>query len=242
MSAETNTSQTDSPGGVSHFATLTANSALLLHEHLFAFWERNERNKLPMRTIQSAVAAALGTAAIAATLTMAGASSASAEAPKTDTPAQAQASCWLDITTGQSLCVPDGVDLVSRVEATTGKVIALPDDTVVGGVRISSGQASASLLSTASASSAHVVSALYDDINYGGGTYLMTADAVGCDWGIASLVGAGWNDRASSFKSYGGCLTAVYKNTNYGGTRLGFSTNKASFGTMNDAASSWATE
>jgi len=195
-----------------------------------------------MRTIQSAIAAALGTAAIAATLTMAGATSASAAAPKAEPAAVPQASCWLDITTGQSLCVPDGVDLVSAVEATTGTIISLPDDTVVGGVRVSAGQASASLLSTQSAAASHVVSELFDDINYGGGTYLMTASSAGCDWGIASLVGAGWNDRASSFKSFDGCLTAIYKNTNYGGTRLGFSTNKASFGTMNDAASSWATE
>jgi hypothetical protein len=199
-----------------------------------------------MRTIQSAVAAALAASAIAATLTLAGASAASAITPQpvvTATgAATSQASCWLDITTGQSLCVPDGVNLVSRVEATTGKVISVPTGTVIGGVAISSGLASASLLSTASSTASHVVSALYDNINYGGGTYLMTADAAGCDWGIASLVGAGWNDRASSFKSYGGCLTAIYQNTNYGGTRLGFATNKASFGSMNDAASSWATE
>ena len=202
-----------------------------------------------MRTIQSAVAATLGASAIAATLTLAGATGASAATPDGSTAkapaAVSQASCWLDITTGQSLCVPDGVSLISRVEATTGKVISVPAGTVVGGVAVSSGVASASLLATASPQSAlasHVVSALYDDINYGGGTYLMTADAAGCDWGIASLVGAGWNDRASSFKSYGGCLTAIYQNTNYGGTRLGFATNKASFGSMNDAASSWATE
>ncbi|HEY4267994.1 MAG TPA: peptidase inhibitor family I36 protein [Galbitalea sp.] len=199
-----------------------------------------------MRTIQSAIAATVGASAIALTLTLAGASCASATTPNPTaaaTPAAtAEASCWLDITTGQSLCVPDGVSLVATVEATTGIVITVPAGTVVGGVAVSKGLASASLLTTASAQTSHVVSALYDDINYGGGTYLMTASAAGCNWGIASLVGAGWNDRASSFKSYSGCTTAIYQNTNYGGTRLGFATNKASFGSMNDAASSWKTQ
>ena len=73
----------------------------------FAFWERKERKKSPMRTIQSAVAATLGASAIAATLTLAGATGASAATPDTiaaKAPAAvSQASCWLDITTGQSL-------------------------------------------------------------------------------------------------------------------------------------------
>jgi hypothetical protein len=195
-----------------------------------------------MRTIQSGIAAALGTAAIVATLTLAGGSVANAASTTSTSNDQSKASCWMDITTGQSLCVPNGVDLISTVEADTGLTIVIPSGLVVGNIKMAKGVSSASLLSTNTTATSKVVSALYNDINYGGSTYLMTADGAGCDWGISNLGNFGWNDRASSFKSYSGCLTAVYKDINFGGTQLGFSANKATFGSMNDAASSWATE
>jgi hypothetical protein len=171
-----------------------------------------------------------------------GASAASASTTDPTSDDQAQASCWMDATTGQSLCVPDGVDLVAAVEADTGVVIDIPEGTVVGGVETSSAQAKLGLLSINAATTTKIVSAIYDDINYGGGTYVMTASGAGCDWGISNLGNFGWNDRASSFKSYSGCKTALYKNINFGSTKIGFATNEASFGSMNDQGSSWATE
>jgi hypothetical protein len=195
---------------------------------------------ITMRTIKSGVAAALGTAALVATFTLTGgtvANAASATPTPTDTASQ---SCWLDADSGQSLCVPLGVNLISTVESVTGETIDVPVGTTVGNFKTTSAQASASSLKVNAASSLEALSALYDDINYGGGTYLMTGDD--CGGGIANIGNFGWNDRASSFQSFSGCLTAVYKDINYGSTRLGYSTNKASFGTMNDAASSWRTE
>ncbi len=194
-----------------------------------------------MRTIQSGIAAALGTAAIVATLTLTGGAAANATTTDATSSDGAQASCWADLDTGQSLCVPDGVSLISAVEAATGQNISIPAGTVIGGVKVSSGLASAALLKTNAAAASHIVSAIYDDVSYGGGTFVMTAGS-GCDWGITSLGDFGWNDRASSFKSYDGCETALYKNTNFGGTKVGYSTNKSSLGSMNDAASSWETE
>jgi hypothetical protein len=200
--------------------------------------ELNER--IFMRTIYTAVAAAMGTAALVATLTLAGGSAANASTPApAPAPAPAQTSCWLDVDNGESLCVPAGVNLISTVESETGYTIDVPAGTSIGGDTVNKAQVSASLLST-NTTALVALSALYDDINYGGGTYFMTGST--CGGSISNTGNAGWNDRASSFKSFHGCLTAIYQNINYGGTRLGYYSYKSSFGTMNDQASSWRTE
>jgi len=200
--------------------------------------ELNER--IFMRTIYTGVAAALGTAALVATFTLAGGSAANASTPAPAPSTPSQTSCWVNADNGQSLCVPAGVNLISTVESETGYTIDIPAGTPVGGLKVNGAQASASLLSTNATATVKALSVLYDDINYGGGTLVMTGTACG---GANSNIGnVGWNDRASSFKSFNGCLTAIYQNINYGGTRLGYYTNQSSFGSMNDQASSWRTE
>jgi hypothetical protein len=192
-----------------------------------------------MQTTKSGVVATLGTATIVATLTLAGGTPASAAPVGSITNSQAKASCWADLSTGQSLCVPDGVDLIATVEADTGLTISMPAGLTIGGVKTSSGVASASLLTARSTSTTHLVSALYQDIHYGGSSFIMTSNSPGCKWGYPSLRAFGWNDRASSFRSFGGCVTALYKNDNFKGRRIGFSSHRSSLGSMNDAASSW---
>ncbi|MDQ1543305.1 MAG: hypothetical protein QOK08_943, partial [Actinomycetota bacterium] len=125
-------------------------------------------------------------------------------------------------------------------ESETGYTIDIPAGTPVGGVKVNTAQASASLLSTNTTTTVKVLSALYDDINYGGGTYVMTGAA--CGGSISYTGNVGWNDRASSFKSFNGCSTAIYQNINFGGTRFGYYSYATSFGSMNDQASSWRTE
>lgn len=50
---------------------------------------------------------------------------------------------------------------------------------------------------------------------------------------------SGWNDRVSSFKSYGLCATRIWENTNFGGASYGFTVNSTYVGdAMNDRASS----
>jgi hypothetical protein len=110
----------------------------------------------------------------------------------------------------------------------------------VSGNAVTKAQALSSTFSINAAQTVIATSIIYDDINYGGGSLVMTASS--CTAGIPTLVTDGWNDRASSFKSYNGCLTALYQNINYGGTREGFSSSKASFGSQNDQGSSWKTE
>ena len=79
------------------------------------------------------------------------------------------------------------------------------------------------------------------DINYGGGTLVLTAPSSGCSWSVSNLDTYGWNDRASSFKSFAGCTTALWQDINFGGSHIGYSTNVSAFGSFNDQASSWRT-
>jgi hypothetical protein len=197
-----------------------------------------------MHATKTGVGAALGTIALVATLTLAGGGAAQA---KTVTPnsGESAASCWIDASTMQSLCVSAGTNLLAAVSTEAGVDVSVPVGTPIGGVKTKTIASTTALVRRGlvhTAASAELISAIYDDINYGGGTYLLTSPGGNCDSGLPSLVPYGWNDRVSSFKSYDGCITALFRNTNYGGTRVGYSTNKSSLGSFNDQASSWATE
>jgi hypothetical protein len=148
----------------------------------------------------------------------------------------------VDAQTQESLCVAAGQDLIAAVQREAGVTISIPAGNTVGGETITAGRAASALLVPASAQTATVVSAIYDDVNYGGGTLLMTATSSGCGWYIANLGSFGWNDRASSFKSFAGCVTELWQNINFTGTHVGYATNEASFPSFNDQASSWRTD
>jgi hypothetical protein len=148
----------------------------------------------------------------------------------------------MDVSTQQSLCVPSGDDLIAAVQDEAGITLSVPIGTSIGGVQETAGRAAALALSPASATVDTVVSAIYDDINYGGGVFYLSTPGSGCAWSLSNLVTYGWNDRASSFRSYNGCKTALYQNINFGGTHIGYAGSEASFGSFNDQASSWKTE
>ena len=83
---------------------------------------------------------------------------------------------------------------------------------------------------------------LYDDVNYGGGSFVFTGVSTGCAsyaYGAPALSTYGWNDRASSYRSFAGCKSAVFEHENYTGAQYGYSVNATGFGVMNDKASSW---
>ncbi|MDM4762179.1 hypothetical protein QT381_04060 [Galbitalea sp. SE-J8] len=133
-------------------------------------------------------------------------------------------SCWVSVDTGQSLCVDAGEDLVGAVEE--------------DGVDLDFGD------TAGRGTNAEVVlSALYDDTGYGGATFIMSVSGGNCSttaYGYTSLSPYGWDNRAESFRSYNGCVTAVFSNTNYGGTQYGYYTSSSNLGTgMNNQASSW---
>ncbi len=176
-----------------------------------------------------------------AAFTVTGASAAIASPPDPTTSNPDTQSCWVNASTQQSLCVPTGADLIAAVQDEAGITIKVPAGTDVAGVTVTTGRLQASLFSPASANVATIVSAIYDDVNYGGGTLYLTATSPGCTWTLANLGSYGWNDRASSFKSFTGCNTALYQNINFGGTHVGYAVNDPSFGSFNDQASSWRT-
>jgi hypothetical protein len=203
--------------------------------------EMNRKNEL-MSVSKRALFSTIAAVGLAVSFTVVGGAAADAAPSVATTASTSNDSCWLDITSGQSLCVAPGVDLVAAVASSTGINISVPTGTPVNNAKTTSAHASISALSTSAASTSTVVSAIYDDINYGGTTFFMTVSGTGCGWTVNSLTSYSWNDRASSFKSFNGCTTALFKNINLGGTKIGYSTSKASLGTMNDAASSWSTD
>ncbi|MDQ1548180.1 MAG: hypothetical protein QOH69_3084 [Actinomycetota bacterium] len=195
-----------------------------------------------MNRKQSILAATLGTVALVAAMTVTGGAAANASPPDPTSTDPSTQSCWLDVSTQQSLCVPTGEDLIAAVQNEAGVTLVVPTGTSVSGETVTEGRNAAALFSSASTLSATVVSGIYDDINYGGGSFFLTTGGTGCNWTLTNLGTYGWNDRASSFKSFAGCKTALWQNINFGGTHIGYTTNLASFGSFNDQASSWHTQ
>jgi hypothetical protein len=150
--------------------------------------------------------------------------------------------CWADLGTGLSLCVAQGVDLVAAVADEYGVYLTVP----AGAIPDSAGSAGPTQLfesrsADARATTAAVISVIYDNASYGGASYSLSS-AGGCGYGYASLVPLGWNDRASSYRSFAGCSTALFANTNYTGTSTGYAANAASLGGMNNQGSSWSVQ
>ena len=146
--------------------------------------------------------------------------------------------CWVDVSTKDSLCVDTGTDLIAAVVREKGIQLVVPDGTPIGGVPA---KASAATGLTRSIQASTVTGILYDDVNYGGGSFVASSSGTcpAASYGYASLSAYGWNDRASSFRSYAGCTSAVFANDNYGGASYGYYANASSLGSLNDQASSW---
>ncbi len=69
-----------------------------------------------MNRKQSILIATLGTVTLAAAFTVTGAGAAGATEPNPSGTDPSTQSCWLDVTTQQSLCVPTGTDLITAVQ------------------------------------------------------------------------------------------------------------------------------
>ncbi len=195
-----------------------------------------------MNRKQSILTSTLGTVALVAAFAVIGGAPANASPPDPSSSDPSSQSCWLDVATQQSLCVAAGEDLIAAVQNEAGVTLVVPTGTSVGGVTVTDGRNAALAFAPASTQVDTVVSGIYDDINYGGGSLFLSTPGSGCSWSLSNLGSVGWNDRASSFKSFSGCHTALYQNINFGGTHIGYSTNLASFGSFNDQASSWRTQ
>ena len=155
---------------------------------------------------------------------------------------QAAPACWGDVTTGRSLCVDAGTDLIPAVAAEYGVQLIVPSNAIIGGRPV--GDVASTSLAPDTALTSTVVSIVYADTGYGGASYVLSESTTtaGCSTGWAfgfTSMPSGWNDRVSSFRSYAGCSTAIFENTNYGGLQYGYYTSASSVGGMNDRASSW---
>lgn len=152
-------------------------------------------------------------------------------------------SCWVDGVTQESLCVEPGVDLVAAVLREKGVRIAAPEGTPIGGTAFRAADYDAAAARTdVTVQAAYVVSIVYDNISYGGGSTVITGVSSGCSsysYGYVSLGAIGWSGRVSSFRSFLNCRTAVFDYEYYGGSMYGYVGNASSLGSMNDRADSW---
>lgn len=186
-------------------------------------------------------------AAIAVTMGLAGVGTAPAAALDSAEAGNATESCWTDVSLNQSLCVPAESDLFAKVLEEKGVRIINTEPVVIGGELIPASAESHGALSSREAAplAATVRAILYDDINYGGGSHVVTASG-GCVAGapelvIYSLHGLGWGDRASSFRTYAGCVGRMYSETGGGGATYGFTSTAPQLYALNDQGSSFGT-
>lgn len=145
--------------------------------------------------------------------------------------------------THYSACFATEAEVLSDVEAVTGQELVYPSgdrSNVVAHRSSGSRQAASSVDSTAA--TAYVLATIYDDQNYGGGSYTFTdTHSTTCDsysYTFNTMPG-GWDDRVSSFKAYGSCKMRLSENANQGGRSVGPVASKTYVGdTLNDKASS----
>ncbi len=184
------------------------------------------------------IAAAITALASAAALTLTGPGAAVAAPPVRD----AANSCWVDGITQESLCVDAGVDLVAEVLRQKGVKISAPEGTKIGGKPFRAAEYDVAARSSVSVQAAYVVSIVYEHINYGGGSTVITGVSSGCSYysyGYPRLSAIGWSGRVSSFRSFLNCRTAVFDYENYAGPGYGYVANASQLGSMNDRADSW---
>lgn len=149
--------------------------------------------------------------------------------------AEADQHCWYDLETGLSGCHDTYAKVLDDLSAAGEVAVA----TSYGSDGALVGTASGGVVALASVA----LGTVYEDLNYGGSSYTFTASS-GCDsnadvdWQLSSMP-SGWNDRVSSFKSFGQCATRIWADTGYSGSSYGFVANSTYVGsTMNDQASS----
>lgn len=150
-------------------------------------------------------------------------------------------SCWVSATTGESLCVEEGMDLIAEVAQEKGVQLIVPDGELVGDIKTDSARTARAAAVTSLAEA--VVSIIYDDQYFGGGSLVMSVSSGSCGAGYtysyADLGPFGWYGRVSSFKSFAGCRTAIFSSTYFAGASYGYYVEANGVGPMNDQARSW---
>ncbi|QBE49134.1 hypothetical protein [Leucobacter triazinivorans] len=192
-----------------------------------------------------AIGAALALSSVTPTLAVVGDSDEEIEASRRVDKAmpipEAGESCWYDISLDEGLCVPTGEDLIAAVAEETGARIMIPDGEWIGGRAADADKSTAGLVAPLAS---YAVSTIYDGASYGSSSYTMAVGrsatcSGGYAYGYASLSAIGWDNKASSYRSFGTCKTKLWENTDYAGSSHGYYVNATSLGAMNNKASSW---
>lgn len=151
--------------------------------------------------------------------------------------AQGGSHCWFNVSTGAHSCHHTFAEVISELSGDRVR----PAD----GASTMTGRQRADIARTPrGARATYVLGTVYADTGYAtsGGTYTFTS-STDCDTNPdvdyqVAVMPAGWNDRISSFKSYGRCATKLWENT-FSGTSYGFTVNSSYVGSgINDRASS----
>jgi hypothetical protein len=147
--------------------------------------------------------------------------------PTSDTEA-----CWSNYDTGEFRCFENFDAFVAEVEAE-------------GGVLLEAGDPPPAARDGVTPFALYSLVTLYADASLGGAsTTSTTSISTTCSTHsfTYNAMLSGWNDRVSSFLSYGPCKTRLSENINQGGSSFGPVASANSLGVMNDAASSyWVT-
>ena len=176
-------------------------------------------------------AAALGVA------TMFAAAPANAATPE---PAAAAQTCWFNTDDQVMQCFDSQADFRAAVQAQTGGQLLLAGEQPAAAATPDALAPDA----VASPAATYVLATLYDNANYdtsAGTVNITTSNSTLCTSYnyTGNSMPSGWNDRVSSFHSYGTCKTRLATNINQGGPYTATVASLATLGSMNDQASSY---
>lgn len=178
-------------------------------------------------------------AAIVTGLTSVGLVLAGGPADASATPGSTGRVCWGDYSSGVTSCFDSTTQMLDAIRAATGHDLVYPANTQASA---SSTPAPTGPTGKVSPQAAYALATIYDDRNYGGGSYTFTdTHSTTCKdyFYNYNTMPSGWDNRVSSFKSFGGCKTRLSENTNQGGASVGPLVNSSYVGdTLNDRASS----
>lgn len=186
-------------------------------------------------------ARAMFTVGVAAALLLAGSTSASADtsvSPSAKSADSSTSSCWLNADTGETACFESQSAMEEAIESDTGTTLVYP--TAEDAARNSGLEARGAIAPAAT----YVAAVFYNDANFGGSSFTTTtsvsslcASNVYAYANLGTWLG-GWEDRISSFRTYGNCKAIVYSERNYAGATYGPSTYAPNLYAMNEATSS----
>lgn len=171
----------------------------------------------------------LGTGIAAAALMSTFAFAAPANA-STSEPVAEEVNCAVILDIDHEVCVPAGEDLAAAVYDETGYTLVVSD----------TAPTAAQFARASEQRLAFVLARFYDDANYGGSSFDVSATSA-CNGSFvwSNVVGSGWHGRISSYRGFSGCQVRIWENTNYTGSNYGYVANATSLGAMNDKAKAW---